>query len=91
VLNTKLGPLFIDLDTCCRGPVEFDLAHVPAVVSEQYPDADPALLRDCRGSSWRWWASTAVIPVTSSRTGRRRCATFSVRYAPDRRGQPSMP
>ena len=49
VLSTKLGPLFIDLETCCRGPVEFDLAHVPAAVSEQYPDADQALLGDCRG------------------------------------------
>ena len=49
VLNTKIGPLFIDLETCCRGPVEFDLAHVPAAVSEQYPDADQALLQDCRG------------------------------------------
>src|SRR6185436_2293039 len=33
VLNTKHGSLFIDLETCCRGPVEFDLAHVPPVVS----------------------------------------------------------
>jgi hypothetical protein len=49
VLSTKLGPLFIDLETCCRGPVEFDLAHVPAAVSEHYPDADQGLLRDCRG------------------------------------------
>jgi Phosphotransferase enzyme family len=49
VLSTKLGPLFIDLETCCRGPVEFDLAHVPAAVSEHYPDADRALLQDCRG------------------------------------------
>jgi aminoglycoside phosphotransferase (APT) family kinase protein len=49
VLNTKDGPLFIDLETCCRGPVEFDLAHVPTAVSEHYPDADQALLRDCRG------------------------------------------
>ena len=49
VLSTKLGPLFIDLETCCRGPVEFDLAHVPAAVSELYPDVDQALLRDCRG------------------------------------------
>jgi aminoglycoside phosphotransferase (APT) family kinase protein len=37
VLNTKNGPLFIDLETCCRGPVEFDLAHVPEEVSERYP------------------------------------------------------
>jgi aminoglycoside phosphotransferase (APT) family kinase protein len=49
VLGTKLGPLFIDWETCCRGPVEFDLAHVPAAVIEHYPDADRALLRDCRG------------------------------------------
>jgi hypothetical protein len=49
VLNTKDGPLFIDLETCCHGPVEFDLAHVPAAVSEHYPDVDQALLRDCRG------------------------------------------
>jgi len=46
VLSAKPGPLFIDLETCCRGPVEFDLAHVPAAVSEHYPDADQALLRD---------------------------------------------
>jgi hypothetical protein len=27
VLRTKNGLLFIDLETCCRGPVEFDIAH----------------------------------------------------------------
>ncbi len=60
VLNTKNGLLFIDLETCCRGPVEFDLAHVPDDVSERYPDADQELLRECRGlvlamvAAWRW-------------------------------------
>ena len=60
VLNTKNGPLFIDLETCCRGPVEFDLAHVPEEVSERYPDADQELLRECRIlvlamiATWRW-------------------------------------
>jgi hypothetical protein len=60
VLNTKDGPLFIDLETCCRGPVEFDLAHVPEEVSERYPDVDEKLLRDCRilvlamVAAWRW-------------------------------------
>jgi Ser/Thr protein kinase RdoA (MazF antagonist) len=60
VLGTKNGPLFVDLETCCRGPVEFDLAHVPAEVSDRYPDVDEALLRDCRGlvlamvAAWRW-------------------------------------
>jgi Phosphotransferase enzyme family len=60
VLNTKTGPLFIDLETCCRGPVEFDLAHVPEDVSELYPDADEELLSQCRVlvlamvAAWRW-------------------------------------
>src|SRR5258708_6706377 len=60
VLNTKTGLLFIDLDTCCRGPVEFDLAHVPEDVSERYADADEELLSECRilvlamVAAWRW-------------------------------------
>jgi hypothetical protein len=44
--------LFIDLETCCRGPVEFDLAHVdlprfPDAVSAHYPRVDQHLLREC--------------------------------------------
>ena len=60
LLNTKNGLLFIDLETCCRGPIEFDLAHVPEEVSEHYPDADRELLGECRGlvlamvAAWRW-------------------------------------
>jgi len=60
VLTTKNGPLFVDLETCCRGPVEFDLAHAPAEVAEHYPDVDQGLLRDCRIlmlamiTTWRW-------------------------------------
>jgi Ser/Thr protein kinase RdoA (MazF antagonist) len=60
VLGTKEGLLFIDLETCCRGPLEFDLAHVPEEVSERYPGADKELLRECRilvlamVAAWRW-------------------------------------
>jgi Phosphotransferase enzyme family len=60
VLNTKNGPIFIDLETCCRGPVEFDLAHVPEEVSERYPSVNQELLRECRVlvlgmvAAWRW-------------------------------------
>ncbi len=60
VLGTMDGPLFIDLETCCRGPVEFDLAHVPEAVSGRYPGADHVLLGECRGlvlamvAAWRW-------------------------------------
>jgi aminoglycoside phosphotransferase (APT) family kinase protein len=60
VLPTKNGPLFIDLETCCRGPVEFDLAHAPDKVSEHYPGVNQDLLRECRIlvlamiTTWRW-------------------------------------
>ncbi|MGY6500786.1 MAG: phosphotransferase [Acidimicrobiales bacterium] len=60
VLSTEHGPLFVDLETCCRGPVEFDLAHAPASVVEHYPGIDHALLSDCRElvlamvAAWRW-------------------------------------
>ena len=60
VLSTKNGLLFIDLETCCRGPVEFDLAHVPEDVSERYAGGDQELLAECRGlvlamvAAWRW-------------------------------------
>jgi hypothetical protein len=60
VLTTKSGLLFIDLETCCRGPVEFDLAHAPEEVSEHYPRVDRDLLRECRIlvlamiTTWRW-------------------------------------
>src|SRR4029077_13738419 len=48
VLATKNGLLFIDLETCCRGPVEFDLAHAPEEVSGHYPDVNQDLLCECR-------------------------------------------
>jgi phosphotransferase family enzyme len=60
VLSTKNGLLFVDLETCCRGPVEFDLAHAPDEVSEHYPGIDRDLLRECRilvlamVTTWRW-------------------------------------
>jgi len=60
VLNTKDGPLFIDLETCCRGPIEFDLAHAPEEVGEHYPGVNQDLLNECRIvvlamiTAWRW-------------------------------------
>ncbi|HEX5415870.1 MAG TPA: aminoglycoside phosphotransferase family protein [Chloroflexota bacterium] len=60
VLTTKNGLRFIDLETCCRGPVEFDLAHAPDEVSEHYPGVNQDLLRECRIlvlamiTTWRW-------------------------------------
>ncbi|GGZ50980.1 aminoglycoside phosphotransferase [Streptomyces inusitatus] len=60
VLSTGNGPLFIDLETCCRGPVEFDLAHVTEAVGEHYSNVDRELLDECRElvlamvAAWRW-------------------------------------
>jgi aminoglycoside phosphotransferase (APT) family kinase protein len=60
LLTTANGLLFIDLETCCRGPVEFDLAHAPEEVGGHYPGVDQGLLRDCRIlvlamiTTWRW-------------------------------------
>lgn len=60
LLGTANELLFIDLETCCRWPVEFDIAHAPEEVSEHYADADQELIRKCRGlilamvAAWRW-------------------------------------
>lgn len=60
LLATADGLLFIDLETACRGPVEFDLAHAPEDVAAHYPGVDSGLLADCRilslalVVSWRW-------------------------------------
>ncbi|WP_399885347.1 phosphotransferase [Streptomyces sp. BBFR51] len=60
LLSTRRGPLFIDLATCCRGPVEFDLAHAPEEVGQHYAGADQGLIHRCRAlnwamfSAWRW-------------------------------------
>ncbi len=60
LLRTKEGLLFADLETGCRGPVEFDIAHAPEAVSTHYPDADQQLVHQCRVlmlamiATWRW-------------------------------------
>jgi hypothetical protein len=60
LISTDRGPRFVDLETCCRGPVEFDLAHAPEDVAEHYPGVDQDLLRNCRIlmlamiTAWRW-------------------------------------
>lgn len=60
LLSTTEGLLFIDFETCCRGPIEFDVAHVPEAVSVHYPGVEKALLQECRRlvlamvAAWRW-------------------------------------
>jgi hypothetical protein len=63
LLRTRKGLLFIDLETCCRGPVEFDIAHgllpsedgrmlVAEEVLEHYPAANPDVIEQCRILIW---------------------------------------
>jgi hypothetical protein len=60
LLSTRDGLLFIDFETCCRGPVEFDVAHAPEEVSARYPGVDQVLLAECRRlvlamvPAWGW-------------------------------------
>ena len=60
LLTTSDGLLFIDFETCCRGPIEFDVAHVPDEVSLLYRGIDRVLLQHCRRlvlamvAAWRW-------------------------------------
>ncbi|HVJ99114.1 MAG TPA: phosphotransferase [Acidimicrobiia bacterium] len=63
VLATANGLQFIDLETGCRGPIEFDLAHTPAPIADCYPGVDRALLGECYRlvlamvAAWRWDAN----------------------------------
>ena len=48
LLSTPAGPRWIDLDTVCRGPLEWDLAHVGAEAAEVFPETDADLLASMR-------------------------------------------
>lgn len=60
LLSTKQGLLFVDWETSCRGPIEFDVAHAPPEVATHYRRVDPDLLIECRLlvlamiTTWRW-------------------------------------
>lgn len=71
LLNTSCGVLFIDLETCCRGPVEFDLAHAPAEVSESYRKADQELIHECRHLVLAMVAAWRCDPEDEFPNGRR--------------------
>lgn len=75
LLDTPAGPRFIDLETFCRGPVEFDLTHAPAEAAAQHPGHDPALLEECRtlslalATTWRWGPGGHLPGRPSDRRG----------------------
>jgi Phosphotransferase enzyme family len=88
VLSTRRGPLFIDVGTCQRGPVEYDLAYVPDEVAEHYPGADQDLVHQFRILMWAGvttmrWNRNDQIP---NRDVRRIEALNQLRAALDRHG-----
>lgn len=91
LLNTSRGPLFVDLGTCCRGPIEFDLAHAPEEVGEHYPGASHDLIHRCRAlmwamfSAWRWRRDDQLPNRDHWRTeGLKLVRAALDRYGPDR-------
>ena len=38
LLHTAEGPRWIDFDTVCRGPAEWDLAHLPEEAAASFPE-----------------------------------------------------
>jgi hypothetical protein len=61
LLSTKHGPLFIDLHTCQRGPIEYDIAFIPEAAAAHYSGANQALVHEFRILMWagftimRWY------------------------------------
>jgi molybdopterin-guanine dinucleotide biosynthesis protein A/GNAT superfamily N-acetyltransferase len=48
LLRTPAGAVWIDLDTACRGPLEWDLAHLPEAAADAFPEAHPEALAVAR-------------------------------------------
>ncbi len=48
LLATREGPRWIDFDTACRGPLEWDLAHLGDDAAARFPDSDDGLLATMR-------------------------------------------
>ncbi len=64
LLGTRNGLLFIDFETCCRGPIEFDVAHVPA--SGTYSPTPPAATTTSAPSSSTTSDPNAARTTTSA-------------------------
>ena len=86
VLNTKTGLLFIDLETCCRGPSSSTSPMSP----KRSASAIRTLIKNCSvsaGSSFLPWSPRgAGIRGISSRTGNEQLVSSSALYARVHRG-----
>jgi len=57
ILQAAGEPLFIDFETACTGPVEWDVAYLPDAESHYAGALDPELLWACRGMASVWTAA----------------------------------
>ena len=92
LLSTPAGVVFVDFETCCVGPVEFDVAHAPVEVSKHYPGLDQVLLQECRRlvlalvAAWRWDVQRSIPQRASTRQRTSWACSAQVRL-----GRPSVP
>ena len=60
VIWTGDGPLLIDFEASCTGPLEWDLAYLPDEARNAFPDRDEALIERLRAAvsycvaAWCW-------------------------------------
>lgn len=70
VLSTAAGPRWIDFEASCTGPLEWDLASVPADAVALFPAVDRQLLallrplNSARVATWCW--ARAELPAMRS-------------------------
>lgn len=69
VLSSKSGPLFIDLETCCRGPIESISPTCPKKSSSIIRTLIKHYSASADTSFWRWSRRGAGMQPTSSRMG----------------------
>ena len=60
VIWTLSGPVFVDFEAVCSGPVEWDLGFLPEQAREAFPERDQALIASLREAisfcvaAWCW-------------------------------------
>ena len=88
LLRTPSGPRWIDLDTACVGPLEWDLAHLPETAADAFAQVDPQALEEARllvsaavaVSCWRTYGrAPAVDNAARFHLGRLRMAAGELR------------
>src|SRR3954453_23568408 len=67
-LVSRDGPLLLDFETACRGPIEWDLAALSDDVLDCFPDADGELILALRRMRSVCVAASAGLPPSARRS-----------------------